>query len=524
MANPTVQPSPDASGIVWDSQPAQPATQSGPDASGIVWDKQPTQPAQTSQAPAPQSSSEIQINPSDSLLTKAAKTVGGLFEGAGEGVLSTVTGTDQWAREHLPAFLTNSDLGFGAPANLENVKQLSGNTGAPHGIAQSVGRVGEDLAEFVLGDSALKGLSVSDRLLQASKYAKMVEESPILTRIFQAGVRAVRSGAVAGGQTGAKTGNADAAIGTGVGAGVTAGVVPEIPNAIGTGIKAIRKPFSLQAVQDALEGSKGEIQEALQGQLQNIQDQFHGAVRDLFDSVAKDAGVSPKPAASLHDVASSLSDAVKQKASAVYKQLDNAVGGTRFQTFDEQLSNVKRALRNSAGIDPDADGRLIERINQLEDAKAKALEVARENGVDPELIHKANATHQQAMALSDLSKAVQSSITGLRADIANGVNAAQESLSPAKLTNKVNRLFNTGRLQQAIGEDRAGGLLQAIETTKQTLQDAATSAAKQTEAAVANAAQKADAVKTRKVIAGTVGGATLAGVPGFALLKHLLGE
>jgi hypothetical protein len=51
-----------------------------------------------------------------------------------------------------------------------------------------------------------------------------------------------------------------------------------------------------------------------------------------------------------------------------------AVGGTRFQTFDDQLSNVRRALKNSAGIDPEADGRLVERINDLEDAKAAALE------------------------------------------------------------------------------------------------------------------------------------------------------
>ena len=50
--------------------------------------------------------------------------------------------------------------------------------------------------------------------------------------------------------------------------------------------------------------------------------------------------------------------------------------------------------------------------------------------------------------------------------------------------------------------------------------NAAENAVKQTEAAVANAAQKTDTVKLRRIIAG----ASMAGVPGFTLLKHLLGE
>lgn len=286
---------------------------------------------------------------------------------------------------------------------------------------------------------------------------------------------------------------------------------------------AVRRPFSLKAVQESLQNSKDSIQQSLANHLQNIQDTWHGSLRDLFDDVAQEAGVKPQPAESLHDVAANTAAAVKAKASAIYKQLDQAIGGTRFQTFDEQLNNVRRALRNSAGIDPDADGRLVERINQLEDAKAAALEQAKANGVDPNLIHRANATHRQAMALEDLSKHIQASMSGLRANLANGVNAAQESLSPAKLASRANRLYNTGRLQQALGDDHADDILTVIETSRQRAKDAAENAVRQTEQAVANAEQKAAAVKTRRLIGGAV--AASAGAPtAWEWLKHLLGE
>jgi hypothetical protein len=292
----------------------------------------------------------------------------------------------------------------------------------------------------------------------------------------------------------------------------------------GKAINAAKKPFSLKAVTEALQNSKQSIQDGLQSNLQDIQSGFHDSIRDLFDSVAEKAGVQPKPAQSLNDIAANTAAAVKAKASALYKTLDNAVGGTRFQTFDEQLGNVKRALRNSAGIDPDADGRLVERINALEDAKAQALEQAKAKGVAPNLIHEANATHRQAMALEDLSKHLQASMSGLRADVAQGlpagVKAAPEALSPAKLAPRANRLYGTGRLQQALGDDHADDLLRAIETTKQSAQDATENAAKQAEAATTKAGQQKSAVITKRVL----GGLALSGTPLGFWIKHFFFE
>jgi Skp family chaperone for outer membrane proteins len=260
----------------------------------------------------------------------------------------------------------------------------------------------------------------------------------------------------------------------------------------------------------------------LAGKTQNIQTGFHDAVRSLFGDVAADAGVKPAPAQSLHDLAGNIAAAIETKAKGLYSQIDQAMGGTAFQTYNQQIDNVRRALRTSAGINPDADGRLIERINDLEDAKSKAWELAKQAGVNPDLGDAANALWRQKSALEDLGKQVQGSITGLRADLANGVQAAQETLSPAKLSTRANRLYNTGRLQQAIGE-RADDLLRATESTKQRLQDAVTSAAEQTKAAKGTAAQQSAVVSRNRALATSSAGAVGAGGV-FELLRHLLGE
>jgi hypothetical protein len=79
-------------------------------------------------------------------------------------------------------------------------------------------------------------------------------------------------------------------------------------------------------------------------------------------------------------------------------------------------------------------------------------------------------------------------------------------------------------LQQALGDDHADDLLRAIETTKQQAKDAAVNAVHQKELADANAARQNANVRLRRIIAGSAAGAALGSIPGYELLRHLLGE
>jgi hypothetical protein len=72
------------------------------------------------------------------------------LQGIGESALGTVTGTDDWARSHLPAFMTNSDFGFGKPADLEKVKALS----TPENTTQSVFKGAGDVGQFFVPGEA----------------------------------------------------------------------------------------------------------------------------------------------------------------------------------------------------------------------------------------------------------------------------------------------------------------------------------------------------------------------------------
>jgi len=285
----------------------------------------------------------------------------------------------------------------------------------------------------------------------------------------------------------------------------------------------VRKPFSLKDVQETLANAKESIQQAAADRTASVMQNWHQAVRSVFDDVASDAGVQPKPAESLRDLAENTADAIKAKAHGIYQQLDKAIGGDRFQNFDEAISNVRRAIRRNVGIDPDEIGKLTERLNDLEDAKSAALDKAREAGVDPNLINEANKTHRQSMALYDLSKHMRSSIAGLRQELAEGTEGLeQEVLNPTKLAAKANRLYDSARLQQALGEDRAASFLKEIETAKARARAIAEQAVKETEQAVQNATSRTSAVNRNRLI-GTLAAGTV-GVPGLKLLWHLLGE
>lgn len=438
-----------------------------------------------------------------------------LNQGIGKGLDETFSTIEQGMHK-VPGLGSIMDA-TGGSAQLAHDKRVA--TQPVHGVGGAIGYTGENVGEFLLGDEALKGLSLGDRLLKTSKALKLIEGSPRLAKAVEIGMNAMRAGTVQGAISTVKS-DGDIEHGLGQGA-LAAGTVGALSSAAPL-YRAIKPAFSLQAVQDALEGSHADIQKALETGTQAIQDDWHQGVRDIFDRVANDAGVTPEPAESLHDVASNVSDAIKAKAQGLYKQADAAVGGTRFQSFQDAVKNIRNAIREEVGLDPERDAQLQQRLADAQAGHEAAKETLAAKGIDPNIIDTADSLWRQGSALSDLSKPIQASISGLRADL-QGAGAA-ESLSPAKLAARVNKMYDSGRLQQALGEGGSSDLLTAIEDTKQRLKDVANGAKQQAQAAVARAEQSKSAVKLKRVIAGATAGSALGGMPGFALLKHLLGQ
>jgi hypothetical protein len=89
------------------------------------------------------------------------------------------------------------------------LKAVTGDPSATleaHGVAQNVGKVGETLAEFMVGEGELKALGWTDKVAEISKAGKVIEKYKGLPRIISS---AMRAGVVGGAQDLVKTGGED---------------------------------------------------------------------------------------------------------------------------------------------------------------------------------------------------------------------------------------------------------------------------------------------------------------------------
>ena len=86
-----------------------------------------------------------------------------LLQGLGESGISLMSTGDDWARKHLPAFFTNSKMGFGPPADLAHVKAIA----TPDNTTQAIGKGVGDAAQFMIpGGAEEKVVSMAPKLLR----------------------------------------------------------------------------------------------------------------------------------------------------------------------------------------------------------------------------------------------------------------------------------------------------------------------------------------------------------------------
>ena len=169
----------------------------------------------------------------------------GLLTGAAQAVGDTVNTVSK---------LINKIPGIGetlAPsAGIKAADTMETPTTTPEKIGYGL----ENIGEFMLGDEALKGLSLGDKLLESGKIAKAIENFPKLKKAIEIGMTAMRGGTVAGTQTLAHGGTPSEALtqgATAAGAGAAAGLATE---AVRSGVNALRSvaPDVPGAVEDAL--------------------------------------------------------------------------------------------------------------------------------------------------------------------------------------------------------------------------------------------------------------------------------
>ena len=130
------------------------------------------------------SASPMTMNDSDSVLTKAGKAVGGGLEGIGEGMFGTLAGG---------ADIVNKVTGQQAGGITNELHNLAGDNEQQSG-SEKVGQGLETIGEFLMGDAALKGLSLADKMTQVSKVMKFIEKSPKLAQALRLGINVGKAG------------------------------------------------------------------------------------------------------------------------------------------------------------------------------------------------------------------------------------------------------------------------------------------------------------------------------------------
>lgn len=288
----------------------------------------------------------------------------GIIPGAVEGMAETL--------QHLP-FVGKHII---SPEDMEIERAYFAPGSPAEKAGQTTGEGAEAVMEFVLGDAALKGLAISQKIGLANKILEISQKSPYIAKLLEHGAAAARMGTVTTAEALAKGATPRQAIiagGVGGVGGEALNVAAESIAGLRSGIK-FRNPFR-KVTQEIMEG-KAVAQAPAEAAIR-------GGVTAGATEPATAAGVQTAPIlqGSKTILDEPLNDLFAKK-SAAYKTIDDTVG------FD--LKEAKAQLRtdqyNLKQMSPaDVEGKAA--AQKEIDAAATRVKVAEAKlsakGIDP---------------------------------------------------------------------------------------------------------------------------------------------
>ncbi len=357
----------------------------------------------------------------------AAQGVGDVVEGIGEGALQTVHGTGELIRKG--ANLVHSGMGdkiipASGQTSLQTIAtpdQGEGHTG------QVLGKTAEDVAEFVMGDEALKGLSIAERAMKAVGLAEKYEKaSPFARRVIEHMMNAGRQGTVTGTETLGKTGDVGQAAEAGLAGGVTSGVISGVASAAPVVGKV-----------------SGKVARGVSALLTDIPAATESGLVDAIGDAAEHSGFERSDAKTLKAAVSDLADNFKSRAQDVYQQLDEDAPG--FQELRDKIAQQTKAYRVQLNLDPakasEIEAQLTEskaRLNDLLSDEQKSRWQTADK--DWSRYRALQQVQGKANAATDLTSDELSDVSRLHAGVKS-------------LTNKVQRGVPTDVISKAFGDD-----------------------------------------------------------------------
>lgn len=335
---------------------------------------------------------------------------------------------------HTVGSYLHDKLGISMPDEILH-PELAGGLDAKN-TAEKVGKFGEAIGEFVLGDEAIKGLGLAERMGIAQKVMKIAGEHPVIGKAIAIGMNAMRTGTVAGGETLAKGGTPTDALETGAGA-AAGGAALDTAVAGAGALKGLIKTAGTE-----------------------IQPEATAGLQAASKSAAAEGGASTVAPQSLRESMTAPIDSIESAAKENYQALDKATSG-KFQPNMDKLNNVNNKLKAITGTDDEKEAELLASKVRLEWQQEKLFDEAAANGVPKDVVGTARTQFKQAQAMRDLETKIFKNPSVVAGNASHGtaetVNVDRAVTALQKLQDSTE--FGAPRLEQALGKQGAKDLL-----------------------------------------------------------------
>jgi len=369
-----------------------------------------------------------------------------LTAGMAKGTAETAHTLGAVAGKVLPNSLRD---GLGLPASFQQPAYLeSANAG------ESVGKAGEGIAEFVMGDEALKGLSLAERMGIGTKLAKVAEAHPAIAKIIDAGLNVFRTGTVSGAQSGLHDPSAGS-IERGAAFGAGGQLVGE---AAGAGAAKLFPRTGEAAEQSAAKN------------LSEVASQRQGAAKTISSMAGEAADNATSKSGSTATDFKTAADQIKQNYSPTFDKLREATGGTRnnlgrygVNGFDDANSQIKRAKQVLYSPSPSSTDALKQAEKELTEGEAKLRTIFDSTpNVSKADLAQAKQAWANANTLEDLHGYVDQSFSE-PAGIRNIRGSKPSEIDPAKFVQRANKVVDeigADKLKAALGANTFSNFLE----------------------------------------------------------------
>ena len=362
----------------------------------------------------------------------------------------------------------------------------------PHGGLQTIGYAGENLTEFLLGDEALKGLSLADKLKMSGQVAGIFEKSPrlmkalqmgadlekaagqlpaeavqlmknnpVVARLIGAGMDAVRQAAVSGGQELVKSGGdvgeaAKTAATQGAASAVLGGAGSVIAGAAEKGGKAAETVSELKNIAESAP-AKEEVTANAKNAVDTAKEAMHAKYEAGIQDLTERLGDTSVPHSS-SPIASTAKDLVAEPVpatQALVAAAKNAAG--------ERIDKPVKALLTKAANETTADWKVGDLV-EFRQAVRKLADSYPPGDLNARALHKLlpavdDTLDQVAKASGDAG--AKADYASLRGDYRDKIKYFQPSSNPADQLK-----YTTAKTLQSGTKDEIGKFLLAGGNTR----------------------------------------------------------